>query len=427
MLSICVFSLTLSACGSDEARVAPTTIATGAAAERAPATMSASTDPAEGVVAVADITRSPEHYMGQTLVVQGQVDRVLGEQVFTLDEDAVVAAGIDNDLLVVGGGLASRPEDRSENSLVQVTGTLRPFDANALEQELGLTLEASVARELAGRPALYATSLSWIDDESAVELGPPGSAYQVIDLAAGFAGLLGRTVTVEGVVQERLGAHALVLTGDADTTLLVVAATETAPRIADSLLGRPVHVTGIVRVFQREVIETQVGYELDAERLARWENEAVLVAQVIEPTASVLEGAAPAAVAPAPPAAAGAVEADGSVNGTPLADIVDDAAAWVGKTVTVRGVLAEALGPQTIWLGVPMPSTARMLVIARPGVAVPSAGMVEGSALFVHGEIWRFEERSVEAVLGVELADERLGDYENRPVIIADSIRSVDS
>jgi hypothetical protein len=93
----------------------------------------------------------------------------------------------------------------------------------------------------------------------------------------------------------------------------------------------------------------------------------------------------------------------------------------------VRGVLAEALGPQTIWLGVPRPSTARMLVIARPGVAVPSADELEGSALLVHGEVMRFEERSVEAVLGVELADERLGDYENRPVIIADSIRSVDS
>jgi hypothetical protein len=52
----------------------------------------------EGTVSVADIAGEPDKYMGQTVTVVADVEEVHSPRAFSLDEDAPLEGGIDNDL-----------------------------------------------------------------------------------------------------------------------------------------------------------------------------------------------------------------------------------------------------------------------------------------------------------------------------------------
>lgn len=114
-----------------------------------------------GILTVADIAGNPDQYMGQQVVIEGSIDRIFSATVFTLDEDALLAAGIDNDLLIVAENAnAFALDDGWLDDQVQVTGTVRLFVLAEVEREFVLDLDDELVVDFEGRPAIIATQVT---------------------------------------------------------------------------------------------------------------------------------------------------------------------------------------------------------------------------------------------------------------------------
>lgn len=54
-------------------------------------------------ITVADLVANRDQYIGKTVTITEEIDQVISPTLFSVDEDAPLQDGIDNDLLVVGG------------------------------------------------------------------------------------------------------------------------------------------------------------------------------------------------------------------------------------------------------------------------------------------------------------------------------------
>lgn len=128
------------------------------AAESQPAGTSGTT----ASVRLADIAGDPGKYAGQTVTVVADVEEVLGPGAFKLDEDAAVAGGVDNDLLVLSkkAGTLADIDDQWTNNRVSVTGKVGKFTVVEVEREIGWDLAPELEAEVERVGAvLIATSL----------------------------------------------------------------------------------------------------------------------------------------------------------------------------------------------------------------------------------------------------------------------------
>ena len=113
-------------------------------------------------VSVADITSNWTNYDGKTVTVVADVEEVLGPRAFTLDEDAPLAGGVDDDLLVLSpqAGALADIDDQWLNNKVRVTGVVRRFVTADVEREVGWDLNPRIEAKYEGkRPVLIATSV----------------------------------------------------------------------------------------------------------------------------------------------------------------------------------------------------------------------------------------------------------------------------
>lgn len=98
-------------------------------------------------VTVAEIIGNPTTYVGQTVTVSGEVNRVLNTRSFTLGDEG---------LLVV---LASNLPDQTSltnDHVVQVNGAVRNFVVKDLESEYGFDLQDDLYVDYANKPAIVA-------------------------------------------------------------------------------------------------------------------------------------------------------------------------------------------------------------------------------------------------------------------------------
>lgn len=107
-------------------------------------------------VKIADLEDHTERYVGKTISVDGEVDEVLGPQLFELDQPAEGQQEGDVYVLVPNNLLAAvRDGDR-----VTVSGTVLLFDRTKLRREATwLNLDDDVKPELSKRPLLIATRI----------------------------------------------------------------------------------------------------------------------------------------------------------------------------------------------------------------------------------------------------------------------------
>lgn len=112
-------------------------------------------------VTVDDIADRPQDYYGRTVRLTGEVDRVIGRRAFTV-------GGPGGQVLVLTERLPEgivrpvghRPGDRT----VQVVGTVRRFEREALERDLGVELGGDALADWAGRTAIVARSIDLSPD-----------------------------------------------------------------------------------------------------------------------------------------------------------------------------------------------------------------------------------------------------------------------
>lgn len=135
--------------------------------EKRAATAPMVTSSPEGMsVSVGELEEQPSHYIGQTISVDAEVEKVLGPRVFTIDEPNWI--DLDGEVLVhMPSALATlvRPDDR-----VRITGTVRPFVKADFEQDWSWFGDDSdkVSVSLERRPVLVATKIIGGDDDRAM-------------------------------------------------------------------------------------------------------------------------------------------------------------------------------------------------------------------------------------------------------------------
>ena len=109
-----------------------------------------------GTVTLADIAANPDRYAGQTVTVIADVEEVHGPRAFALDEDAPLAGGLDNDVLVLSkqSGSLSDIDDQWLNNKVKVTGKVGTWSLVEVEREVGWDLDPELEVELEGVKAV---------------------------------------------------------------------------------------------------------------------------------------------------------------------------------------------------------------------------------------------------------------------------------
>ncbi len=120
-------------------------------------------------VTVDQVTDNPDAYYGQTVTVTGEVTDSAEWGVLTLEDTDLL---LDEELLViVPRPLLARPEDwaganRLEDRVVEVTGTVRVYDAVDGERETGFAGETRVYARWDGKAMLVARSIRVVSERT---------------------------------------------------------------------------------------------------------------------------------------------------------------------------------------------------------------------------------------------------------------------
>jgi hypothetical protein len=121
------------------------------------------------------------------------------------------------------------------------------------------------------------------------EAKPPASVgATVADLARDSAAFVGRTVTVQGEIDQAVAPHAFILQdeGSGSEMLVVTAKTAAVPPATELENRRDVRVIGEVRPFNLAQLRTDLGIPATDDRLNEVENTPMLYAfQVVVPPA----------------------------------------------------------------------------------------------------------------------------------------------
>jgi hypothetical protein len=113
-----------------------------------------------------DLEDNPEKYLGKTVTVEGEVDRVLGPHLFTIDEPNWVDAARELPVVVPGPFAAIVKSD----ARVRVTGTVEKVPIARVAAEPGLRGDPKIRAEIETRPALVATDLTAVQSGVALRV-----------------------------------------------------------------------------------------------------------------------------------------------------------------------------------------------------------------------------------------------------------------
>ena len=288
-----------------------------------------------------------------------------------------------------------------------------------------LTLAATLALPAATPPA-YADHLD--SDMATVD--------EILDDPMAFNT---RTVMVSGEVGEMLGPRSFTLEdGDLlfDEAMPVVAnrpMLDSAGRPIDvaALDGRYVQVIGTVHQFNRAAFEDRLGIDLDDASWQSWGGHPALIASHVIMT--------PGYVAPVLPRAGVAPGAGMQQDMVTVDDIAENPAAHYGRQVQVNGEVepidepsarawafaledSDLLFDEQVLVVGAGPRETRRGRDANPIVS-PWDDDFDGRSVWVTGEVRQFRLADFERELGVDLDDGLYADWENRPAILARSIR----
>ncbi|MFP4439447.1 MAG: hypothetical protein ACLFVO_19565 [Chloroflexaceae bacterium] len=213
---------------------------------------------------------------------------------------------------------------------------------------------------------------------------------------------LGETVTVQGDVTEVISANAFrfddpaPLGGD---DILVVGRGESGLVAA----GTTLLVTGVVRQFDLAAVAEESGLDLQEARFAGFTDETVIVATTI--------------------VAAGTREA----QQVAVTDLVENSDAYLGQTVTTRGILQRNIHRRALVLRDPNQTSGGMLLVVG---ATENAIPVEEGVLYTEGMeqlqatgvLRRFDLTAIEAAINVDLDDNMFAEFTGRPTLVADVV-----
>ena len=227
-----------------------------------------------------DVTDNPGEFYGAQVTLSGLVTEVVGPNAVAIGGDEFVGG---DRVLVVGARKLDQiaegvPEDEpfevQRQDLVQASGTLREFNLEEVESEIGYDLDDNLFGDREGEPVLVADSFVLTPQQGGEttqsQQGVDATLARIVDQPAEF---YDQTVTVSGSVARVIGPDAFVLVQpntqgegfyDVDAITLadrgVLVATSDRPNLSER---QSVRVTGELRPFDPSEFERSAGIQLD--------------------------------------------------------------------------------------------------------------------------------------------------------------------
>lgn len=217
---------------------------------------------------VDDIVENPDRYIGQRVIVQGQVGAALDDRSFLLMDNDLIDLD-DEQILVMDASEDGLGFIQLADADVLVAGVLQSFSRADLEQEYGWTLDEAAYGPYEGTPVLLAENAINLYDVATIDniVGDPAAFY-------------GQSVSVSGDVAAAVTEQAFLLEDDdlidLDPERLLVIYPPMLPVIDEDVIA-----TGTVREFIRAEIESELGITLDEATFGQYENQPVLVAETV--------------------------------------------------------------------------------------------------------------------------------------------------
>ncbi len=115
-------------------------------------------------VPASEVAAAPDKYLGQTMTVRGEVEKILSPMSFVLDDDG---PDVKPDLLVFSAkeGTPVTIDESWHDKTVRVTGTIGKMTVVEIEREVGWDLDPQVELEVEGAGAiLIARSIERMPD-----------------------------------------------------------------------------------------------------------------------------------------------------------------------------------------------------------------------------------------------------------------------
>ncbi|PZD70703.1 hypothetical protein C1752_10218 [Acaryochloris thomasi RCC1774] len=221
---------------------------------------------ADSNVTTEEVAEQTEKVEGQAVTVRSEIEKQVGENSFTLDNDG-------EEILVINtsGKPFLLPEE--DDYAIQATGEVQNFVLVDLERDYNLGLDPEVYAEYETKPALLANSLALAPDPGEITQNPE----KFYDLA----------IAVEGEVEDVLDPTSFTLDEEqlfGATDLLVI----NTP-ITEALDGETVTVTGQLRKFVLADFERDydLTWDLDVKKKleAEYSDKPVFVADSLYPKA----------------------------------------------------------------------------------------------------------------------------------------------
>lgn len=147
-------------------------------------------------VTLAELMQRGDAYAGRNVTVTSRLEELLTPWAMKLDEEQLLAGGIDNDMLVIGKEpLVALGVERSwVNREISVTGVVKVLRAEDFRREYGRGIDDRLFRRYEGKPALIASSVSPVQPVT----GSSGSAASTGASTVGSGGAGGAGTASDG-------------------------------------------------------------------------------------------------------------------------------------------------------------------------------------------------------------------------------------
>ena len=352
-------------------------------------------------VTLNDLLNSPDDYVDQTVSVNGTVEDFISSRSFTLTSD-----NADGSILVAGAPDVF-PNNLYNDSLVQVTGTVRMVDPDDQSEfdpsELGLNFSDDELSQFEDEPIIVAETINTDTDA-----GTSGNRTPVGDIANDPAAFAGQQVSVTSEIGDILDPLSFTLeAGDSGNDILVVGASDSMPNYmaADAI----VRVQGDVVIFDTEDEDLFRDAGIDADPsdsvYSPYDGRPAIIASSVKLVAPEL--------------------------GEQIDDILENSDEWMGQTVTVLGRVNESGTAQGFtyegtdgFLGL----TSEDLLVIGASDTMAVDGIVQDAIVQVTGVVQEFDPVAEFEVNGdtFTLEDDDndfYSDFEGDPAIVASNVK----
>lgn len=256
-LTLAVAAVVLPACGS------PTPEADVSSSEVSEATANN--------VTTGDLSDDLVSYLGQTVSVREEVEEVVGNYAFLLDDDELFGG---EEILIINASGEAVDLVEGEDTQVQVTGEVREFVLADLEQEYGFDLDDTLFVDYDQQPAIVAQSIALSPDPEDISDNPAEYYYRRIAVNGDIESLLASNVAT--VDEEALfGGEDLLVISPEDSFVVQE--------------GEEVVMTGTLQPFVAADIERDydLTWDLDLQQQveAEFEDRPVLIVDSVYPSA----------------------------------------------------------------------------------------------------------------------------------------------